>query len=89
MNSDRHFKLRDSNPSSNTRTSEHEEFALLFRKATDKLDQVEENAKKEKQRIVRDLARELEKFRPIDRIASEIVEKLRKKVSKSLAYAAP
>ena len=55
--------------------------------ATDKLDLVEANAKKEKQQIVRDLARELEKFRPIDRIASEIVEELREKVSKSVIYA--
>lgn len=66
-------KAGDSNPSSNTRTSEHEEIAL----ATEKLDHVEANAKKEKQQIVRDLARELEKYRPIDRIASEIVEELR------------
>jgi hypothetical protein len=85
--SDRQTKPRDSNPSSNTRTSEHEEIALLFRMATDKLDHVETNAKKEKQQIVRDLARELEKFRPIDRIASEIVEELRG-VSKSVIYAA-
>jgi hypothetical protein len=54
--------------------------------ATDKLDQVEANAEKEKQQIVRDLARELEKLRPIDRIASEIVEELREKVSKSVIY---
>ena len=86
--SDRQTKPSDPNPSSNTRTSEHEEIALLFRMATDKLDQVEENAKKEKQQIVRDLARELEKFRPVDRIASEIVEELREKVSKSVIYAA-
>ena len=86
--SDRQSKLSDSNPSSNTRTSEHEEIALLFRMATDKLDQVEANAEKEKQQIVRDLARELEKFRPIDRITSEIVEELREKVSKSVIYAA-
>jgi hypothetical protein len=85
--SDRQTKPSDSNPSSNTRTSEHEEIALLFRMATDKLDQLEANAKKEKQQIVRDLARELEKFRPIDRIASEIVEELRG-VSKSVVYAA-
>jgi hypothetical protein len=89
VNSHRQSKLSGSNPLFNTRTSEHEEIALLFRTATDKLDQVEENAEKEKQQIVRDLAQELEKFRPIDRIASEIVEKLRKKVSKSLVYAAP
>jgi hypothetical protein len=88
VNSDRQSKPIDSNPSSNTRTSEHEEIALLFRMATDKLDQVEANAEKEKQQIVRDLARELEKFRPIDRIASEIVEELREKVSKSVIYAA-
>jgi len=81
-------KPGDSNPSSNTRTSEHEEIVLLFRMATYKLDQVEANAKKEKQQIVRDLARELEKFRPIDRIASEIVEELREKISKSVVYAA-
>src|SRR5215831_9811338 len=88
VNSDRQSKLSGSNPLFNTRTSEHEEITLLFRTATDKLDQVEENAEKEKQQIVRDLAQELEKFRPIDRIASEIVEKLRKKVSKSVVYAA-
>jgi hypothetical protein len=81
-------KPGNSNTSSNTRTSEHEEIALLFRMATDKLDQVETNAKKEKQQIVRDLARDLEKFLPIDRIASEIVEELREKVSKSVVYAA-
>jgi len=86
--SDRQNKSTDSNPSSNIRTSEHEEIALLFRMATDKLEQVETNAKKEKQQIVRDLARDLEKFRPIDRIASEIVEELREKVSKSVIYAA-
>jgi hypothetical protein len=57
---DGQIKPGNSNPSS--RTSEHEEIALLFRMATDKLDQVETNAKKEKQQIVRDLARELEKF---------------------------
>jgi len=56
--------------------------------ATDKLDQVEANARKEKQQIVRDLAKELEKFRPMDRIASEIVEELRERVSKSVIYAA-
>ena len=50
---------------------------------------VDANAKKEKQQIVRDLARELEKFRPIDRIASEIVEELRERVSKSVVYASP
>jgi hypothetical protein len=49
-------------------------------------DQVETNAKKEKQQIVRDLELDLEKFRP--RIASEIVEELREKVSKSVVYAA-
>jgi hypothetical protein len=85
------------NPSSNGQTKpsnsnpsniEHEEIALLFRRATGKLDQVEANAEKEKQQIVRDLARDLEKFRPIDRIASEIVEELREKVSKSVIYAA-
>jgi hypothetical protein len=86
--SDRQSKPSDSNPSSNTRASEHEEIALLFRMATDKLDHVEANAKKEKQQIVRDLAGDLEKFRPIDRIASEIVEELREKVSKSVIYAA-
>jgi hypothetical protein len=85
VNSDRQSKPSDP---SNTRTSEHEGIALLFRMATDKLDQVETNAKKEKQQIVRDLARDLEKFRPIDRIASEIVEELREKVSKSVIYAA-
>jgi hypothetical protein len=88
VNSDRQSKQSGSNPSFNTRTSEHEEIALLFRMATDKLDQVEESAKKEKQQIVRDLARDLEKFRAIDRIASEIVEELREKVSKSVVYAA-
>jgi len=88
VNSDKQSKLSSSNPLFNTRISEHEEITLLFRTATDKLDQVEENAEKEKQQIVRDLAQELEKFRPIDRIASEIVEKLRKKVSKSVVYAA-
>jgi hypothetical protein len=87
-NSDMQSKPSDSNPSSNTRASEHEEIALLFRMATDKLGQVEANAEKEKQQIVRDLARELERFRPIDRIASEIVEELREKVSKSVIYAA-
>jgi hypothetical protein len=87
-NSDRQPKPSDSNPSANKRSSEHEEIALLFRMATDKLDHIEANAKKEKQQIVRDLARELEKFRPIDRIASEIVEELREKVSKSVIYAA-
>ncbi len=86
--SNRQTKPSNSNPSSNTRTSEHEEIALLFRMATDKLDHVEANARKEKQQIVRDLARDLEKFRPIDRIASEIVEELREKVSKSVIYAA-
>jgi hypothetical protein len=86
--SDRQNKSSDSNLSSNIRTSEHEEIASLFRMATDKLDQVETNAKKEKQQIVRDLARDLEKFRPIDRIASEMVEELREKVSKSVIYAA-
>jgi hypothetical protein len=86
--SDGQTKAGDSNPPSNTRTSEHEEIALLFRMATEKLDHVEANAKKEKQQIVRDLARDLEKFRPIDRIASEIVEELREKVSKSVVYAA-
>jgi hypothetical protein len=47
-NSDRQPKPSDSNPSSNTRASEHEEIAFLFRMATDKLDQVEANAEKEK-----------------------------------------
>ena len=88
IGNDRQSKPSDSNSSSNTRTSEHQEIAFLFRMATDKLDQVEANAEKEKQQIVRDLARELERFRPIDRIASEIVEELREKVSKSVIYAA-
>jgi hypothetical protein len=86
--SDRLTKPGDSNPSSNTRTSEHEEIASLFRAANDKLDKVDNDAKKEKQQIVEDLARDLEKFRPIDKIASEIVEELREKVSKSVVYAA-
>jgi hypothetical protein len=85
---DRQSKPGDSNPLSNTTSSEHEEIALLFRAANDKLDKVDDDAKKEKQQVVRDLARDLEKFRPIDKIASEIVEELREKVSKSVVYAA-
>jgi hypothetical protein len=88
VNSDRQYKPNDSDLSYYATISEHEEIALLFRAATDKLDKVDDDAKKEKQQIVRDLARDLEKFRPIDRIASEIVEELRKKVSKSVVYAA-
>lgn len=87
VNSDRESKPGDSDFSSNARIP-NEEIALLFRMATDKLDKVEANAKKEKQQIVRDLARRLESFRPIDRMASEIVEELREKVSKSVIYAA-
>jgi hypothetical protein len=42
--SDGQTKPSDSNPSANKRSSEHEEIALLFRMATDKLDHVEANA---------------------------------------------
>lgn len=88
VNSDRQSKPSDSDLSPNARISEREEIAMVFRTAADKLDKVDNDAKKEKQQIVRDLAQDLEKFRPIDRIASEIVEELRKKVSKSVVYAA-
>jgi hypothetical protein len=53
---DRQSKAGNSNPLSNTTTSEHEEIALLFRAANDKLGKVDDDAKKEKQLIVRDLA---------------------------------
>jgi hypothetical protein len=52
VNSETESKPSDSNPSSNTRTSKDQEIALFFRMATDKLDQVEANAEKEKQQIV-------------------------------------
>lgn len=56
VNSDRQSKPSDSDLSPNPGNSKHDEIAMVFRTAADKLDKVDNDAKKEKQQIVRDLA---------------------------------
>ena len=58
-----------------------EEIALLFDNARIKLDKTDEQAKKEKKNIVKDLARDLEGKIPLETICIEIVNQLRGRVS--------
>ena len=60
---------------------QEEEISLLFEDARIKLDKTDEQAKKEKKNIVKDLAKDLEGKIPIDTICIEIVNQLRGRVS--------
>jgi hypothetical protein len=59
-----------------------EEISVLFQKARINLDKVDEQAKKEKKQIVKDLAEDLEGKIQIDTICIEISNQLHDKVSK-------
>jgi hypothetical protein len=60
---------------------QEEELSVLFENARINLDKVDEQAKKEKKQIVKDLAKDLEGKIPIGTICIEIINQLRGKVS--------
>jgi hypothetical protein len=64
--------------------SNEKEISLCVQAAIEKLDRVDADAKEKKTQIVQDLAKDLEKKIPTDRICNEIVHQLRGKVSERL-----